>query len=83
MPTTGTKCEMVKRLEEAGVPSKELFIIMGSPPTKESLRQQDEHQEERASAQTAIPTTREIELLRRERNLAKCKTESLRKNSRY
>ncbi|CAL1672022.1 unnamed protein product [Lasius platythorax] len=77
LSTAGTKIELVKRLTEAGVLTEELQVT-GYASGEEYEMQPDEPQQ-RTSAQTTVSALREIELLRRERDLTAHEAELLRR----
>src|SRR5436190_9805543 len=74
LPTTGSKTDLVKRLLEAGVSPEELRRTDCTPDEIDS-----DELPEGARAQTVIPTLREVELLRKERDLAAREAELLRR----
>ena len=74
LPTTGSKTDLVKRLLEAGVLPEELRRTDCTPDEIDS-----DELPEGARAQTVIPTLREVELLRKERDLTARETELLRR----
>lgn len=77
LSTTGTKTELMKRLIEAGIPPEELCIT-GHAPDVMGETQPDKPQQG-TSAQTTGSIPQEVELLRRERNLAVREAELLRR----
>lgn len=78
LSTTGTKIELLKRLLEAGVSREELRIHESSSEASEE--QLDEEPRSEAFVQTqTMPSLREFELLRRERDLAAREAELLRR----
>jgi len=75
LPTTGTKAELVKRLLEAG------FQPEDSPTMAHAEEESEASTEPPAgtSTQVDVPTLGEIELLRKERDLAAREAELLRR----
>jgi len=76
LPTSGTKDELVRRLLEAGVPPEELYIARTTQFKSHEVSY--ELQQEAAYTQ-AIVSSREIELLQKERDLAVREAELLKK----
>lgn len=76
LPTSGTKTELVKRLLEAGLSREELCI---AGPSNESGEEQNDELRPETIDQPTMPSPREIELLRKEKDLAEREAELLRR----
>lgn len=77
LPTTGPKAELVKRLLEAGVQVEESHRLEHA--LSEELMTQTDEPQPGSNAQAVVPASRELELLRRERDLAVREAELLRR----